>query len=72
MARPLGGGKGGGVRAWRLKFFYSKYKKNPNKNPSKNAATKLKGGKALVARDEDPVLAKNRIRGSVPHTKGDF
>ena len=23
-------------------------------------------------RDEDPVLAKNRIRGSVPQTKGDF
>mgnify|MGYP001165692978 CR=1 FL=1 len=23
-------------------------------------------------RDEDPVLAKNRIRGSIPQTKGDF
>ena len=23
-------------------------------------------------RDEDPFLAKNRIRGSVPQTKGDF
>ena len=26
----------------------------------------------LKSRDEDPVLAKNRIRGSVPQTKGDF
>ena len=26
----------------------------------------------VVGRDEDPVLAKNRIRGSVPQTKGDF
>ena len=23
-------------------------------------------------RDEDPVVAKNRIQGSVPQTKGDF
>ena len=27
---------------------------------------------SLIIRDEDPVLAKNRIRGSVPQTKGDF
>jgi len=26
----------------------------------------------MQSRDEDPVLAKNRIRGSVPQTKGDF
>ena len=25
-----------------------------------------------LGRDEDPVLAKNRIGGSVPQTKGDF
>ena len=25
-----------------------------------------------ITRDEDPVLAKNRIRDSVPQTKGDF
>ena len=28
--------------------------------------------KCLHTRDEDPVLAKIRIRGSVPQTKGDF
>ena len=28
--------------------------------------------KRLNNRDEDPVLAKNRIRGSVLQTKGDF
>ena len=26
----------------------------------------------LKSRDEDPVLAKNRIRGSVPQTQTDF
>ena len=26
----------------------------------------------IYLKDEDPVLAKNRIRGSVPQTKGDF
>ena len=26
----------------------------------------------LLHRDEDPVFAKTRIRGSVPQTKGDF
>ena len=25
-----------------------------------------------VSRDEDPVLARNRIRGAVPQTKGDL
>ena len=25
-----------------------------------------------IIRDEDPVVAKNRIQGSVPQTKGDF
>ena len=29
-------------------------------------------GDLLIFSDEDPVLAKNRIRGSVPQTKGDF
>ena len=27
---------------------------------------------SIKPRDEEPVLAKNRIRGSVPQTKGDF
>ena len=27
---------------------------------------------AIFIRDEDPILAKNRIQGSVPQTKGDF
>ena len=26
----------------------------------------------IIDRDEDPVLAKNRSRGSLPQTKGDF
>jgi len=28
--------------------------------------------KLVFFRDEDPVLAKNRIRGYVPQNKGDF
>ena len=28
--------------------------------------------KQVYYRDADPILAKNRIRGSVPQTKGDF
>ena len=56
--------------------------KNRNKAPtlslcqSEKDSQRWGGGdvhtNSIKPRDEEPVLAKNRIRGSVPQTKGDF
>ena len=44
MAQPVRGGGGGKCPAPQNNELFLKLKKNPEKNPPKNVATKLEGG----------------------------